>query len=161
VVTKALQVIIGGDDIVVVPKVTATPTGKIYHVTGNARNLKEAIKALDCPVYGGLGMPEIISIVFQPVDVMVRLVPINRVMTTEEICNFPKAVSPAQFFAFGAKFPKEQYAAPIVIAWLDQVGCLTHTSLSRDFDNQRLVNIDQDDGMGRQWGLGYRVLCYE
>lgn len=155
-VSLALQALIGDDDIVVVPKVTATPTGKIFHVTGNARSVKEAIEALDCPVKWGLAeTPEKIPMIIQPVDCKVRTIPLSQIRTTEEIYNFPKILTPAEFFAFGAKFPKEQCEAPILDVWLDALGRFWYAVLDVNGD-ERNVRVGQSRPGGK-WSEGCRV----
>lgn len=70
-VSRALQAVIMDDDIIVVPKVIQTPTGKIFHVTSDVkiRTAADAIAALNCPVKWGLAeTPAKIPMVIQPVD---------------------------------------------------------------------------------------------
>ncbi|KKS34203.1 MAG: hypothetical protein UU95_C0016G0035 [Parcubacteria group bacterium GW2011_GWC2_42_12] len=155
-VSLALQAAISDDDIVVVPKVTTTPTGKVFHVTGNAQSAKEAIDALNCPVKWGLAeTPEKIPLIIQPVDCRARFIPLGRVRTTEEIYNFPKILPPTEFFALGAKFPKEQCEAPILDVWLDAVGRFWYAILTVN-GVQRDVDVRQAHPVG-QWRGHYRV----
>ncbi|MBI4050830.1 MAG: hypothetical protein HY396_02550 [Candidatus Doudnabacteria bacterium] len=125
-ISRALQAAIGDDEIVVVPKIIQTPTGKIFHVTsdGKIRTAADAISALNCPVKWGLAeKPVEIPMIIQPVDCRVRVVPLGEIRTTEEVYSlYPGIVSPAEFFAFGTKFPEEQREAPIFTVWLDALG---------------------------------------
>lgn len=125
-ISLALQAAIMDDDIIVVPKVTQTPTGKIFHVTSDVkiRTAADAIAATGCKVKWGLAeTPEKIPMVIHPVDCRVRAVPLGQVRTTEEIYSFyPKIMTPAEFLAFGARFPKEQEEARHFTVWLDGTG---------------------------------------
>lgn len=156
-VSLALQAAISDDDIVVVPKVTMTSTGKAYHVTGNARSAKEAIDALNCPVKWGLAeKPAEIPMIIQPVDCRVRAIPLEQVRTTEEIYGlYSKILTPAEFFAFGAKFPEEQREAPHFTIWLDANGQFWDAILGVD-GGERYVSVLQYHPDGR-WDEYYRV----
>lgn len=156
-VSLALQAAISDDDIVVVPKVTVTPTGKVYHITGNARSAKEAVDALDCPTKWGLAeTPEKISMIIQPVDCQARAITLGQVRTTEEIYRlYPKILTPAEFFALGAKFPEEQRQAPLFMVWLDALGRFWCAVLGVD-GGQRLVGVGRICPDGK-WNESYRV----
>jgi hypothetical protein len=162
-VSDALQAIIGDDDLILVPKVTKTPSDKIYHVTSdvNIRTAVGAINALNCPVKWGLAeTPAKIPMVIQPVDCRVRAIPLGKITTTEEVYKlYPKIVTPAEFFAFGAKFPEEQREAPIFAIWLDACGRFFYAILhvSR---GERYVNVSDDHPVDKWHGL-YRLLVRE
>lgn len=159
-VARSLQAIISDDETVIVPKVTVTPTGKVYHITGNVRTAVDAFKALDCPVKWGFAeTPAKIPMILQPVDAKVRLTPLGKVMTTEEIYNLPRIASPAQVLAFGAKFPAEQLEDPILTVWLDALGQFWCLILSRD-DGKRFVGVDRSVPRGG-WDDYCRVLLCE
>ena len=161
-VSAVLQTIISDDDIVVVPKVTAAATGKIFHITGNARSAKEAIGALNCPVKWGLAeTPEKIPMIIQPVDCRARAIPLGQIRTTGEIYKFyPKILSPVEFFAFGAKFLDQQREAPYLSVWLDTLGRFWCAILGVHGDGRRdvVVRLDRPGG---EWSEGCRVLVRE
>ena len=154
-VSRALQALISDDDIVIVPKVAATSTGKVFHVTGNVRSGKEAIDALDCPVKWGLAeKPAEIPMIIHPVDCMARAIPLEQVRTTEEIYKlYPKILTPAEFFAFGAKFTEEQREAPHFTVWLDANGQFCYAILYVSGD-RRCVSVYQDRPDGEWRGSG-------
>jgi hypothetical protein len=159
-VSRSLQAIISDDETVIVPKISVTPTGKIYHITGNSRTAVAAFEALNCPVKWGLAdKPAKIPMILQPVDAKVRLAPLGKVMTTEEIYNLPKIASPAQVLAFGAKFQAEQLEGPIVTVWLDALGQFWYLVLYR-LDDGRDVRVGQG-GLQDEWRGGCRVLLCE
>jgi hypothetical protein len=106
-VEQSQQEIISDDKTVIVPKVTVTPTGKVYHITGEARFADKPAK---------------IPMILQPVDAKVRLAHLGKTMTTKEIYNLPKIASPAQMLAFGTNFQAEQLEDPIVTVWLNALG---------------------------------------
>ncbi len=125
-ISLALSAAISDDDIIRVPKVVQTSTGKIFHVSSgnNIRSATDAINTLDCKVKRGLAeTPNKIPMILQPVDEHVRAIPLGKVMTAEDIYfSFPKSTTPAGWAAFGAKFPEEQRKAPHIVIWLDASG---------------------------------------
>jgi hypothetical protein len=161
IVSRALQVVIGDEDIITAPKMITTPTGKIFHVTGNFRTAEEAIASTDCKVKWGLAeTPAKIPMIIQPVDCKVRAIELGKTMTTEEIYKtFPNIISPAEALAFGAKFQQEQTEAPHFTVWLDAAGRFFYVVLGVGSD-ERSVNVDGDDP-GGQWGGRCRVLVRE
>jgi hypothetical protein len=160
-ISLALQAAVSDDDIIVIPKVIQTPTGKVFHVTGNARTATDAINALDCPVKQGLaGTPAKIPMILQPVDCKVRAVPLGMVISTEEVYSlYPKILTPAEFFAFGAKFPEEQRKASHFTIWLDAKGRFWRAVLGADVGRRGVeVYLANPDVL---WHVRYRVLVRE
>lgn len=162
-VSRALQAIIGDDDIVVVPKVAQSPDGKVFHVTSDVkiRTAADAIAATGCEVKWGLAeTPEKIPMVIQPADCRARLVELGKATTVEEIyTSFPRVVSPGEYFAFGGKFPEEQKAGPIVEVWLDAQGQFCCAFLSV-YGGERYVDVRRGRPVGKFNG-GCRVLVRE
>jgi hypothetical protein len=162
-VSSALQAIISDDDIIVAPKIIQAPTHKVFHVTSDPkiRSAADAINALNCPVKWGIAeTPAKIPMIIQPVDCKVRAILLGKVMSTEEIYKlYPKIVTPAEFFAFGAKFPEEQRKAPHFTIWLDAAGRFLCAFLDVGGD-RRHVRVGLDD-LGGSWGERDRVLVRE
>jgi len=162
-VTQALQVIIGNEDIITAPKMITTPTGKLFHVTsdGKIRSAVAAINALDCPVKWGLEEnPAQIPMIIQPVDCNARLVTLGKVTTTEEVYRlYPKIVTPGELFAFGAKFPNEQLQGPIFTVWLDASGQFFYAILDVDGGKRNMGVLD--DHPGDEWSGDCRALVRE
>jgi hypothetical protein len=160
-VLVGLKAIVSDDDFVVVPKITVTAGEKIFHVTSDpmVRTSTDMINKLDCPVkWGAAENPTKIPTIIQPVDCKVRLAPLGQVMTTEQIYNLPRIVTPAQYFAFGAKFPEEQLEGPIVTVWLAD-GRFWYAILNR-CGRGRGVDVGQVRP-GYEWRDRYRVLLCE
>lgn len=158
-VDRGLQAIVNDDDFVINPKVTVVGGEKVYHITSdsNVRSATAAIEALNCASRYGLALaPAKIPMALQPVDCKARLVPLGKVMTTEQIYNLPSLVSPAQYFAFGAKFQKAQMDGPIIAVWLGPGGQFWYALLDHlGGEPDVTVNqVDPDDG----WDSHYRVL---
>lgn len=160
-ISHALQAIISDDDIVAVQKFVLTPTGKLFHVTGNCQSAKEAVDATDCPLKWGLAeKPAEIPMIIQPVDCRARAIPLGQVRTTERIYKlYPKILTPAEFFAFGAKFPEEQRKAPHLTVWLDANGLFCCALLDVN-GAQRRVRVNRDSP-GDEWYEHCRVLVRE
>ncbi|MDO8668139.1 MAG: hypothetical protein Q7K35_03500 [bacterium] len=160
-VSLALQAVIRDDDIVVVPKVTATPAGKVYHVTGNARSAQEAINLLSGLLKLNLASnPAKIPLIIQPVDCYVRAVPLGKIVKTRELFGlFPRIVSPMTLFAFGAKFPEEQRLARHFTLWANVDNQFWYALLGVNGD-QFTVDVSQRHLDG-QWYDSDHILVYE
>jgi hypothetical protein len=162
-VTQALQVIIGNEDIITAPKMITTPTGKIFHVMSDpkVRSAADAINALDCPIKWGLAeTPDKIPMIIQPVDSHIRAVPLGKFMTIDQVYNaYPKAVTPAGWVAFGIKFPEEQCEAPHFSVWLDTLGRFVFGIL-RVSGDRRCVDVRRYNP-GDEFYDNYRVLVRE
>ncbi len=146
-VTQALQVIIGDEDIVTSPKVVKSPTGHVFHVISDPkiRSAADVINALDCPIKLGLAKnPGDIPMVVQPVDCKVRPVPVGNMETADELFGlFPKIATPAEFFAFHARFPKERWKQPHITVWWDARGRLC-SALVGTHELEEFVCIPED-----------------
>lgn len=132
-----LSAMISGDNIVVIPKVTTTPTGKIFHVTSNWKSAEEAISAGNyVHRLGQASDPLRIPMVIRPVNQLMRAVRLGKVMTaTEILTTYPNMVSPIAALTFGAKRPKKQEEAPYIALWLDALGQVWCVVLSVNFRN--------------------------
>ena len=152
------QRVTNDDKIVVDPRITVTSTGKVFHVTGNARSGKEAIEALNCPVSWALvNTPEMIPLIIQPVDSMVRTASLGGLTKTMELFGlYPRVVSPMALFYFGAMFPEEQRQAPHFTVWLDDIGQFWFAILDVN-GGKRSVHVNRGYGEG-VWFKSYRLL---
>src|SRR3989344_3004750 len=132
-ISLVLEAAISDDDVVVVPKIVQSPDGRILHVIGDPkiRTAAGAIEATGCKVKWGLAeTPARIPMTIQPVDCRARLFELGEVRTAEQIYNlYPKILTPAEFFALGAKFPKEQEDGSIATVWLDATGRFFYAGL--------------------------------
>ncbi len=158
-VTRALQAIIGRDEIVVASRVAVTPTGKIFHVTGDARSAAKAIEATGCPVKWNVAeTPSKIPMSILPVDCHAQIAPLGKTTTTEEIYKIPKIASFNQIFAFAAEFPAEQLDDPIVTVCLDAEGQFWYAILVRR-GSGRGVDVDQNHPDDEWDGVCRVLLC--
>lgn len=103
--------------------IPAASIPEIFHVTSDLEiwSTEDAVNALNCPIRRGLAnTPKEIPMVVWPVDCKVRAITLRRIMTMAEVYSlYPNIVTPAELFAFGAKFPKEQQNGMIFTVGLD------------------------------------------
>src|SRR3989344_2408431 len=160
-ISQALQAAIGDDDIIVVPKVIQTPTGKVFHVTGNFASAAEAIAAGNYDLKWGLAeTPAKIPLIVQPVDCRVRAIPLGRLVRTGELFElYPRLVDPMTFLTFGVNFPEEQREVPHFTVWKDASGRFWCAVLNVD-GAERYVHVHRSDP-DVDWFAHYRVLARE
>lgn len=134
------------------------PTGRIFHVVRNFRSAAEAIDAGNYDSLWGLAeKPADIPLIIQPADCMVRAIPLDRVVKTEELFElYPRIMDPMTALAFGAKFPEEQRRAPHFTVWKDASGRFWCAVLNVN-DQKRNVNVGQNHS-GDEWRERCRIL---
>ncbi len=157
-VSRALQSVISDDDIIVQPKVMMTTDGKTFHVVGNFNSAAEAIEAGQYRVkWGAAEKPSDIPLIIQPVDCLVRAIPLGKLTKTEELFNlFPRIVDPMTFLTFGAKVPEEQRCSPVFTVWKDTLGQFWRAVLSVYGDGRCLGANPVSPGA--EWDADCRVL---
>lgn len=117
---RVLQGIIADDEIIVRPKpATGAGESKIFHVLGSFDSVAQAIEAGNYPVKRGYAeKPEGIPVIIQPVDCLVRPVPLGRFTRADQMfLLYPRLVDPLTCLTFGARFRKEQETATIITLW--------------------------------------------